>query len=94
MKYLLAIFAVALMIYSCDSSRSAMKGDSETAMADNDTIRIANDSLEYEVLIFEPGFNAWLATQPPRGYYGQSFLEGKNRIFVTEYYSRVRNYSA
>ena len=91
MKYVLAIFAVALMIYSCDSSKSAMKGDSETAMAENDTIRIANDSLEYEIMIFEPGFTAWLVTQPPRGYYGLEYLEIKNRVFVTEYNQRALN---
>jgi len=58
----------------------------------NDTLRIANDSLEYEILIIEPGFNVWLRTQPPKGYYSQTFLEAKNRLFVTEYNFRVRNF--
>ncbi len=55
----------------------------------SDTLRIANDSLEYEILIIEPGFNAWLVTQRPRGYYSESFLEMRNRQYVTEYNQRV-----
>lgn len=58
----------------------------------SDTIRIANEELEYEIIIIDPGFQNWLVTQPPRGYYGQSFLEGKNRVFVTEFNQRVRNW--
>ncbi len=61
------------------------------AIAVNDTIRIANDSLEYEILIIEPGFNSWVLTQPPKGYYGIPFLESKNRSFVYEYNNRVLN---
>ena len=91
MKYLLTVLIIAFGIYSCDSGKSAMKGDSDNTIASNDTIRIANDSLEYEIIIIEPGFDSWVVTQPPKGYYGQSFLEGKNRTFVYEYNNRVRN---
>ncbi|WP_298950562.1 DUF6146 family protein [uncultured Nonlabens sp.] len=57
----------------------------------NDTIRIVNDSLEYEIIIFEPGFNSWLVTQPPRGYYSQSAMEISNTFKVTTYNIRSRN---
>jgi hypothetical protein len=91
MRYLITILIVALGFYSCESGKSTIKGDNDTTIASNDTIRIANDSLEYEILIIEPGFNSWILTQPPMGHYGQSFLEGKNRTFVYEYNNRVRN---
>ena len=56
----------------------------------NDTIRIANDELEYEVIIIDPGFSSWLAsTAQSRNYYSQSYLESKNRIWVSEWNSRV-----
>ena len=42
-------------------------------------------------MIIEPGFNNWLATQPPKGYYGQSFLESRNQQFVQQYNYRVQN---
>lgn len=91
MKYLLFFLGISLAIYSCDASKSSMKGDSDSAMVKNDTVRIANDSLEYEILIIEPGFNSWLVTQPPRGFYGLNYLENKNQLFVSEYNTRVRN---
>jgi hypothetical protein len=44
----------------------------------NDTIRIANDTLEYEVIIIDPGFSTWLASRSlPRNYHSQSYLENK-----------------
>ena len=46
---------------------------------------------EYEIIIIEPGFNQWLATQPPRGYYEQFWLENRNIFYVTEYNNRVIN---
>lgn len=56
----------------------------------NDTIKIANHELEYEVIIIEPGFNTWLNTQAmPRGYYSENYLESRNRIWVNEWNSRV-----
>ena len=54
-----------------------------------DTIRIANDSLEYEIMIIEPGFNSWLATQPSRGYWAQSSMDIQNDIKVPLYNLRV-----
>ena len=56
----------------------------------NDTVRIANDSLEYEVIIIDNGFSTWLAaTALPRNYYSLSYLENKNQIYVTEWNNRV-----
>lgn len=88
MKNILIIAAFCVALYSCGTGNKAMNNSS----ADNtekDTIRIANDSLEYEIMIIEPGFESWLASQPPRGFYGQSLLESKNRSFVSEYNNRV-----
>ncbi|MFT5238770.1 MAG: hypothetical protein ACI840_000791 [Ulvibacter sp.] len=90
MKYILVILVAIVGFYSCDSSKSTMKGTAN-ALTANDTIRIANDSLEYEILIIEPGFNTWILTQPPKGYYGIPFLESRNRNFVYEYNNRVFN---
>ena len=42
-------------------------------------------------MIVEPGFNSWLVSQPKQGYYSQAFSENKNRMFVSEYNSRVLN---
>ncbi len=87
MKNFLIIIAFSIALYSCGSGN--INNNSNTGASSNDTIRIANDSLEYEIIIIEPGFDSWLITQPKRGFYGQSLLESKNRSFVSEYNSRV-----
>jgi hypothetical protein len=90
MKYLLAITILALTILGCESNKTTV---TNTSSENNkgDTIRIANDSLEYEILIIEPGFTGFMITQQPRGYYGLTYLENKNRLWVTEYNQRAQN---
>lgn len=88
MKNLVLIGFIIALIIGCSAQKS------KTVVADKsiskkDTIRIANDSLEYEVIIIEPGFDSWLATAKPRSYYSLTFLENKNYFFVTEYNRRV-----
>ena len=81
---------MALFIYSCSSTKKNNFPESN-ANVENDTVRIANDSLEYEIIIIEPGFNLFvnsLARQ--RGYYSQDYLENKNKFLVIEYNQRVR----
>lgn len=88
MKYVLIIFALIFSFASCDSYKSTTANQ---GVEEGDTIRIKNDSLEYEILIIEPGFYNWLVTQQPRGFYGQQFLEARNQMWVMEYNRRVMN---
>lgn len=90
MKKLLYTCILAGIIIGCASTSSKLD-TSNTVVNPSDTLRIANDSLEYEILIIEPGFNRWLVTQPPRGYYEQFWLENRNIFYVTEYNNRVIN---
>lgn len=90
MKYLLPILFLAIIV-GCSSQKKGSDQNPNDSEIANDTIRIANDSLEYEIIIFEPGFQSWLVTQKPRGFYGQNYLEQKNRIFVTSYNIRANN---
>lgn len=89
MKKLLLASVVLFLICCCSQTKPLVgKNNNETATT-NDTIRIANDSLQYEILIIEPGFEAWLTTQKPRNYYSQQFLENRNIRFVTQWNNRV-----
>lgn len=55
-----------------------------------DTITLSSDDSDYEILIIEPGFNAWLASRArPKGFHSQSFLENKNIFYVTQWNTRV-----
>lgn len=91
MKYVAALLILIGVLLSCKSPNNTIsKNTKELAQADNDTVRIANDSIEYEILIIEPGFNAWLAgTARPEGYYSQNFMENRNIQFVIAYNQRV-----
>lgn len=89
MKNILIIFIVGLVVFSCSTSKNKSV-TADNHMVVNDTIRIANDELEYEVIIIEPGFYSWLNGQAkPRNYYSQSYLEARNRAWVIEYNNRV-----
>lgn len=90
MKYLLYIFFLGFIIYSCSSTRDRDMRSGDNA-GQNDTVRIANDSLEYEILIIDPGFSYFLnAVAHPEGFYSLSYLENKNRFLVTDYNQRVQ----
>ncbi len=90
MKNWFLILLVCFGIYSCKTSYKKTTTSIEDKLKAQDTVRIANDELEYEILIIEPGFNFWLASiAKPEGYYSQSFLEGRNQLFVSEWNNRV-----
>ncbi len=48
-----------------------------------DTVSI--DSLEYRLIIEDPGFDTWLLTQPSKDFYSKDYYEQKNRIYVSEW---------
>lgn len=90
MRYLLVLALAGFLILSCDGYKAPSKRSNQTAQA-SDTVRIANDSIDYEIIIIEPGFYNWLVTQFPEDYYTLSFLENRNSFYVQEYNRRVIN---
>ncbi|OHT45497.1 DUF6146 family protein [Flavobacterium tructae] len=93
MKKSLFILGLLFTIIACSTASKntvAANNGSKSAAAVNDTVRIANDSLEYEVIIIDNGFSTWLASRAlPRNYYSLSYLENKNNLYVTEWNNRV-----
>lgn len=90
MKTIASLLFLALFFVCCKSSKTPIHKTSTHPTTAQDTVRIANDSLEYEILIIEPGFNAWLATTAkPEGYYSQQYMENRNIQYVTEWNQRV-----
>lgn len=86
--YLLSL--IVLITIGCKSTNTSFPSAIKSTNPSNDTVRIANDELEYEVLIIDPGFNNWLNSSAlPRGYYSQSYLENKNQLYVNEWNNRV-----
>ncbi len=90
MKKLLFILCVLAILRSCTSKKPNVLNTEITKIVQNDTIRIANDTLEYEVIIIDPGFTTWLnSVARPRNFYSLPFLENKNYLFVTEWNIRA-----
>lgn len=83
------MIASVMLVVSCGTSKNTV------AVADGqqeEPVRIANDSLEYEIVIIDPGFTTYLnSVARPMEYYSQNFLESRNMIYVTEWNNRARN---
>lgn len=77
-------------IIGCTTSKSVVSKAENSNPSVKDTVRIANDALEYEVIIIDPGFSTWLVSRAfPRNYHTQSYLENKNKLWISEWNSRV-----
>ena len=84
---ILGLLVLCVIIYNCNSLPIK-----NTSNINEKPVVIANDSLEYEIIIFDIGFNLYLNTiARPMGYYSQKFLENKNDIFVTNWNLRAMN---
>jgi hypothetical protein len=60
-NYIYIAGIILAVVISCTTEVHFRKSDQ--AIKQNDTIRIANDELEYEVIIIDPGFNTWLVSR-------------------------------
>ena len=53
-------------------------------------ISLVPDSIEYALIILDPGFETWFLTQArPMWYHSQSYLESWNRQYVTAWNSKA-----
>ena len=91
MKKIVISLLLVIALASCHFDKNIVPKEKKSiAEKTSDTIRIANDSLEYEVIIIDSGFNSWLyGNAKPRGFYSESYLENRNQIYVTEWNNRV-----
>ena len=89
MKTFLTALVIFIFIVGCNSSKTTLKN---TEKIQEQPYRIANDSLEYEIIIFDLGFETYLQTiARPANFYTQQYYENKNRLYVTEWNLRAQN---
>jgi hypothetical protein len=81
-KTVLILIVILTAIYSNGFSQN--KRDRYKTKVDT----VAVDSLEYSLIILDPGFEAWLASQPPKEFYSKEYYEQKNRLYVSEWNQR------
>jgi len=88
MKQLLYILIITFVMVSCGTSSKV----TTTTNSDEVPVKIANDSLQYEIIIIDNGFNAYLhSIAKPKNYYSQQYYETKNKFYVTEWNIRAQN---
>lgn len=87
MKQFLLSISITIFIIACGGNKNLKKASSQIK---EKPVRIANDSLEYEIIIFDIGFNRFLNTEAqPRGFHNQYFLKNRNIFSVNTYNQRV-----
>lgn len=94
MKNLFYITLLSFFVFSCKTQNTPVTDNDERfdAIKQNDTVKIVNEDIEYEIIIIEPGFNYWLASRAkPRDFYSQSYMENRNNFYVMEWNQRVLN---
>jgi hypothetical protein len=91
MKTIVYSILIIAAFIGCSTVNTGTKNKKEPTGVKKDTVRIANDSLKYEVIIVEIGFFGWLARQPQQGFYTQSSMEISNSFKVNEYNLRVQS---
>lgn len=86
MKNILYIFLFSLFVYSCGTTKDRQMTHND---ANSDTLQIANDSLDFDLVVFEPGFDIWLLRQLPMEAYNLKYLESMNQRYINEYNRRA-----
>ena len=52
-----------------------------------------NDSIEYELIVLEPGFDSWFVTnRKPIWYYEETYYKNFNQLYTNEWNNRVRSF--
>jgi hypothetical protein len=80
---LMSVFLTAIQIVGF----SQKKGERVVIKADT----ASADSLEYKVVVLDPGFETWLQSKPPLNYYSKSYYEVRNRWYVSEWNLRYQS---
>lgn len=79
------IFFILLILIAFQvNGFSQRRGDNSRIKSDT----ISVNSLEYELIIRDPGFESWLVTQPPENFYSNDYYANKNWLYVSEWNRR------
>ncbi|WP_369994969.1 DUF6146 family protein [Winogradskyella sp.] len=91
MKNIIPFLIIIALIASCKSYNQdqTINNGNDSGLVENDTVSISSDESDYEIIIIEPGFNAWLQSRArPEGFHSQQWLESRNTILVQAWNQR------
>ena len=93
MRTIITFIILIVLVASCKSyqpKQTINHGSKKEGLVENDTVSISSDETEYEIIIIEPGFNAWLQSRArPEGFHSQQWLESRNAILVQAWNQRT-----
>ncbi len=90
MRQLIYYLAIGLFIVSCGSTTNTTT--SKDADLPEGAVKIANEELEYEIIIMDIGFETYLySIAKPAHFYTQDYYETKNKFYVTYWNIRARH---
>lgn len=74
-----------IKVAKLNPSRSDKSEKKQARVAADST---AQDSTEYELIVLDPEFDSYLATQPAMNFYSEQYYKNWNRQYVTEWNNR------
>jgi hypothetical protein len=78
------LIILAIFIAACAGNKKLAK------VAINEHEEIAADSVEYELIVFDPGFETWFITHSkPEWYHSQEYYESWNKQYVSAWNSKA-----
>ena len=87
MKHIIIYFILSIAFAACSGYKKT-----NTVKPEEKPVRIANDELKYELIVFDNGFNRFLnSIAQPRGFISLNQLETRNKILASNYNARVNN---
>ena len=81
MKVFIPIVTLVLIITSCHSSKNITSNNTEPVQISES----ANDSTEYELIIFDTKFDTYLVSQPSMEFYSNTYYQSWNSRYVIEW---------
>jgi hypothetical protein len=91
-RYCLILGVVLLLACKSPAEGLDISGAERAAFeaTEGEPVVIADEAVEYEIVIVDPGFYSWLqGFARPEGYYSQNFMEQRNAIYVMNWNQRV-----
>jgi len=83
----LLLLMACFIMFSCKTNKENLNTKKDEVAP----VVIANDSLEYEIIIIDQGFSVYLnSIAKPKWYYSEAYYRTKNILYVTEWNIRAR----